>query len=59
MENEEDEKLVICKYMTWSYKKKSVETLNIAKELIIIFWRPGTNFHEFQHFLEHPIPEFF
>ena len=25
----------------------------------IIFWRPGTHFHEFQHFLEHPIPEFF
>ena len=58
MENEEDENLVIGKYMT-KLQKKSVETLNIAKELIIIFWRPGTNFHEFQHFLEHPIPEFF
>ena len=58
MENEEDENLLIGKYMT-KLQKKTVETLNIAKELIIIFWRPGTNFHEFQHFLEHPIPEFF
>ena len=33
MENEEDENLVIGKYMT-KLQKKSVETLNIAKELI-------------------------